>query len=99
MNKIFILIITLFITIPTFTINKDTNKIVNKTIISSKIDADGEKFRNDMINSILEFIMESGVNPDSVYLPFRNQTHQKDTLNSQNQMLHQKQPYNEDMNR
>jgi len=45
--------------------DKKTNKQV-QTII----DADSLKLRNDLREAVLEFIIDTNMNPDSCYIPF-----------------------------
>lgn len=52
--------------------SKRTEKTVKNTHIE-RIDVDGEKFKQDILDSIYEFIKVTNSNPDSCYIPFKKE--------------------------
>jgi hypothetical protein len=49
---------------------KKKTETVEITVVN-KTDKDSEKFKNDMRDSVLEFMGDMKVNPDSCYVPFK----------------------------
>lgn len=46
--------------------------VVEEKTIRSQIEIDGEIHKQNIINSVEDFLKEMNIDPDSVYVPFRN---------------------------
>jgi hypothetical protein len=77
-----------------FALNSEKLEVVKKTTIKNQIELDGEIHKQNLINSVEDFLKEMELDPDTCHIPFRDTNnhvfpiHQVDVENSFPESFH-----------
>jgi hypothetical protein len=53
--------------------DKVDEPVIEEPIVVENIDIDEDMFKRELQNAVLEFVDDLGMDPDSVYIPYRDE--------------------------